>query len=172
MKRNWKRNLASSFTTVTGGITKKERRRRKIKRSKKRRKLEKGRKAAQRITDSSKGFYASWEWRKLRMRVLLRDGAKCMCCGATREDGVKICVDHIKPIRRFPLMALDINNLQILCDACNHGKGSWDSTNWRNGPPPTTPKKTKPQPKKPETVCIRRRTNDSGTVTSTRLVIP
>lgn len=54
-----------------------------------------------------------------------------MCCGATREDGVQIQVDHIKPRKTHPELALDINNLQVLCEVCNHGKGNWDQTDWR-----------------------------------------
>ena len=76
-------------------------------------------------------FYESYEWRQLRYRVLKRDGAKCALCGATRSDGVKLHVDHIKPLRKNPDLALDINNLQVLCEVCNHGKGNWDETDWR-----------------------------------------
>ena len=31
----------------------------------------------------------------------------------------------------FPQLALDVDNLQILCHECNHGKGNWDMTDWR-----------------------------------------
>ncbi|MFC6439812.1 HNH endonuclease [Bowmanella sp. JS7-9] len=31
-------------------------------------------------------------------------------------------VDHVKPRAKFPELALDINNLQILCETCNLGK--------------------------------------------------
>ena len=40
-------------------------------------------------------------------------------------------VDHIKPRKKFPELALVEDNLQVLCGACNHGKGNWDQTNWR-----------------------------------------
>ena len=40
-------------------------------------------------------------------------------------------VDHIKPRKLYPALALDVNNLQILCEVCNHGKGNWDMTDWR-----------------------------------------
>lgn len=80
---------------------------------------------------NSDSFLASYEWRKTRMEVLKRDGAKCACCGATPADGVKMNVDHIKPRRLFPHLALDLNNLQVLCEVCNHGKGNWDMTDWR-----------------------------------------
>lgn len=76
-------------------------------------------------------FLESYEWRRVRMEVLKRDGRKCACCGATPDDGVKIHVDHIKNRRDFPSLALDKNNLQVLCEVCNHGKGNWDSTDWR-----------------------------------------
>jgi hypothetical protein len=76
-------------------------------------------------------FLESYEWRRLRMQVLTKRGARCECCGATPRDGVRMNVDHIKPRRYFPELALVESNLQILCDACNHGKGNWDQTDWR-----------------------------------------
>ncbi len=43
-------------------------------------------------------------------------------------------VDLIKPRSKFPELALTLDNLQILCAACNHGKGNWDQTDWRPEP--------------------------------------
>lgn len=72
------------------------------------------------------------EWRSVRMMVLERDGAKCACCGATAETGAVMNVDHIKPRRRYPQLALTLSNLQVLCDACNHGKGNRSERDWRH----------------------------------------
>lgn len=83
---------------------------------------------------NSIAFLQSYEWRSLRMRVLKRFGAKCQCCGASAKDGVRIHVDHIKPRREFPELALVESNLQVLCEECNHGKGNWDQTDWREQP--------------------------------------
>jgi hypothetical protein len=77
------------------------------------------------------GFYDTQEWKELRYKVLQRYGATCQCCGATRQDNVKIHVDHIKPRSRFPKLELDINNLQVLCEPCNMGKRAHDLTDWR-----------------------------------------
>lgn len=38
--------------------------------------------------------------RAMRYDVLRRDGFKCVKCGRGREDGVKLHVDHIKPVSR------------------------------------------------------------------------
>jgi 5-methylcytosine-specific restriction endonuclease McrA len=76
-------------------------------------------------------FLLTYAWRQLRMRVLVKHGAKCQCCGCDASDGVKIHVDHIKPRRKYPELALDESNLQVLCEVCNHGKGNWDETDWR-----------------------------------------
>lgn len=76
-------------------------------------------------------FLATYEWRALRMKVLKRYGTRCQCCGATPADGVRMHVDHIKPRRDFPELALEESNLQVLCEVCNHGKGNWDRTDWR-----------------------------------------
>ncbi len=80
---------------------------------------------------TSNGFLASYEWRKLRMVVLKKCGARCGCCGASPRDGRVMHVDHIKPRRKYPELALVESNLQVLCDVCNHGKGNWDETDWR-----------------------------------------
>jgi 5-methylcytosine-specific restriction endonuclease McrA len=74
------------------------------------------------------------------MQALKKYGTKCMCCGATPATGAVMNVDHIKPRKLWPSLALDINNLQILCHDCNHGKGNWDMTDWRNVNPIAFPK--------------------------------
>jgi hypothetical protein len=80
---------------------------------------------------TSVDFLSTYAWRQLRMVVLTKRGARCECCGQTPHDGIVIHVDHIKPRRQYPELALDENNLQVLCEICNHGKGSWDQTDWR-----------------------------------------
>jgi 5-methylcytosine-specific restriction endonuclease McrA len=81
--------------------------------------------------EATDAFLASYEWRRVRMQVLTKHGARCQCCGSTPADGVKMNVDHIKPRKLYPQLALDLNNLQVLCELCNHGKGNWDMTDWR-----------------------------------------
>lgn len=76
-------------------------------------------------------FLSTYEWRKVRMVALKKYGPICKCCGATPASGAVMNVDHVKPRRLFPHLALDVNNLQVLCHECNHGKGNWDQTDWR-----------------------------------------
>lgn len=82
-------------------------------------------------TDS---FYDSPEWQRLRYRALKAYGAACQCCGATRKDGVKIHVDHIKPRSKHPELELEFTNMQVLCEPCNFGKSNIDATDWRDQP--------------------------------------
>jgi len=72
-----------------------------------------------------KRFYLSYEWRKQRYLTLKKYGRRCMACGETKG---KMHVDHIKPVRKYWELRLDPANLQVLCEACNHGKGNWDET--------------------------------------------
>ena len=74
-------------------------------------------------------FYTSWEWKKVRFKVLEKYGAICMCCNATEN----IIVDHIKPVTRFPKLKLVFDNLQILCRDCNMGKSNDSYTDFRPG---------------------------------------
>ena len=80
---------------------------------------------------NSQSFLNGYAWRKLRMQALEKYGARCQCCGRTRADGIVIHVDHVKPRRKHPELALDLDNLQVLCEVCNHGKGNWSETDWR-----------------------------------------
>lgn len=86
---------------------------------------------AQKAHQATDAFLQTYEWRRVRMEALKKYGARCMCCGASPADGAVMNVDHIKPRKLFPWLALDLNNLQILCGPCNHGKGNWDMTDWR-----------------------------------------
>lgn len=80
----------------------------------------------------SNAFLASYEWRKLRYEAIKRSDGRCEACGRGKVHGAVLNVDHIKPRRRFPELALVLSNLQVACDLCNHGKGNWDQTNWRD----------------------------------------
>lgn len=83
-------------------------------------------------TLSAEYFYRSPEWKSLRYRVLKEQGNRCMLCGDAPTNGAVIQVDHIKPRSLYPELALDYNNLQVLCKACNEGKSNKDSTDWRD----------------------------------------
>lgn len=76
-------------------------------------------------------FLSSFEWRRVRMEALKSNDGRCECCGRGKHDGIVLHVDHIKPRKKHPELALEVSNLQVLCNECNHGKGNWDETDWR-----------------------------------------
>lgn len=75
------------------------------------------------------GFLLSPEWRALRARVVAHYGGKCMKCSHIPKRGVN--VDHIKPRKLFPELALEFDNLQVLCSRCNKAKGNKHQTDYR-----------------------------------------
>lgn len=79
--------------------------------------------------EQARKFYESFDWRRLRFKTIKRYGRVCMCCGTTKGE---MHVDHIKPVRKYWELRLDPDNLQVLCDECNHGKGNWDETDFRD----------------------------------------
>lgn len=83
-------------------------------------------------TKKNKNFYQSKAWLSLRYRAFILYGKKCFCCEATQGE---MHVDHIKPRSKFPELELNIENLQILCRACNLGKDNKDETDWRQKQP-------------------------------------
>jgi 5-methylcytosine-specific restriction endonuclease McrA len=106
-------------------------------------------------------FLQSYEWRRLRMEVLVERGAKCECCGISPKEGAVMNVDHIKPRLRFPHLKLEKSNLQVLCAPCNHGKGNWDETDWRADKPepsdaaPVVVRVARPETKAPDPTAPR-----------------
>lgn len=76
-------------------------------------------------------FFSTVAWKMIRYDVLKRDGGRCQLCGMSSHDGIILNVDHIKPRRKFPALALSIDNLQTLCSSCNWGKLERDQTDWR-----------------------------------------
>jgi len=67
------------------------------------------------------------EWLALRQEVIDRDAVNgetfCVYCGK-KCLGQERHIDHIKPKSKFPDLALIIENLQILCKACNFRKAA------------------------------------------------
>ncbi len=78
-------------------------------------------------------FYESREWKMMRYEALRKHGALCQCCGAGPTPGKPLNVDHIRPLRVFWELRLDLNNLQVLCSDCNEGKGARHADDWRKG---------------------------------------
>lgn len=91
--------------------------------------------AERRDNGGERDFFDSGTWQRLRFEVLAESNGCCDLCGQSyREHGISLEVDHIKPRSRFPKLALDKDNLQVLCKACNRGKSNRDTTDWREGP--------------------------------------
>ena len=71
-------------------------------------------------------FYLSRAWRNLRAQALERDHYLCQDCLAEKARGGMIrprpatAVHHIKPRELYPELALDLDNLISLCDACHN----------------------------------------------------
>lgn len=79
----------------------------------------------------AKKFYSSPEWRSIRYRVLKSSSASCCCCGSKASPDVQLHVDHIKPRSIYPELALEFDNLQVLCCDCNLGKSNKHDDDWR-----------------------------------------
>ena len=70
------------------------------------------------------------KWRKIRQRIVLRDGGVCQMCGMEGDS-----VDHIVP--RSHGGTDEDYNLQLLCTSCNSSKGGRFFSSTRT--PPTLP---------------------------------
>ena len=80
---------------------------------------------------TSAEFCRTREWAEIRHKVLVKYGATCQCCGASRQTGAILHVDHIKPRSKYPALELIEDNLQVLCELCNIGKSNTNETDWR-----------------------------------------
>ena len=79
----------------------------------------------------SKNFLLSPEWKALRKKVVLHYGRQCMKCKSTPKNPKMTHIDHIKCRKNYPELALDFNNLQVLCCRCNREKGNKNSIDYR-----------------------------------------
>ena len=77
-------------------------------------------------TKKNGGFYSSWEWKNARYVALKTNGYRCQCCGwrPGDTDHGHLVVDHVKPRSKYPGLALEQSNLQVLCNDCNMGKSN------------------------------------------------
>lgn len=70
-------------------------------------------------------FYHTNAWKRLRAVALQRDGGMCQDCMDKLRDGLKVrphraeMVHHIIPVEERPDLALNLNNLRSLCNACH-----------------------------------------------------
>jgi 5-methylcytosine-specific restriction endonuclease McrA len=81
----------------------------------------------------AKSFYSSFQWRKVRYLFLRQQSRplRCSACGRSAADGVTLCVDHVKSVKKYPELKTTLSNLQVLCGPCNTGKGSEWADDWR-----------------------------------------
>jgi 5-methylcytosine-specific restriction endonuclease McrA len=86
------------------------------------------------IRNATEDFFLSRDWQTLRYQALRMSNGRCELCGRGKPDGVTLHVDHIKPRSKYPHLALELTNLQILCADCNMGKGNRCTRDWRNRP--------------------------------------
>lgn len=67
-----------------------------------------------------KVFYNSSAWLKTREAVLKRDNYECSWCkkkgAVTTKDSATLEIDHIKELKDYPDLALDLDNLRVLCN--------------------------------------------------------
>lgn len=88
-------------------------------------------------------FYVSPEWRARRRKLIKQGHYECQQCkekggvSAEGEDGITLVVHHIKPLRLRPDLALDPDNLVVLCDKCHYKIHhpnctaiKWDDERW------------------------------------------
>ena len=64
---------------------------------------------------------------KMRGKVLPWAGWRCMCCGKQRRE-TELHLDAVRPLKNG--MALDWDNVQLLCSECNQTKGTREGPEW------------------------------------------
>lgn len=64
--------------------------------------------------------YSAW-----RKEVFERDGHACVKCGATKDDGVLLDADHIKPFASNQNKRFDVKNGRVLCRPCHRKEPTW-----------------------------------------------
>lgn len=60
-------------------------------------------------------FYDTQAWKRARKAALIRDNYRCTVCGVPLTGTGQARVDHIKPMKTYPHLALSLVNLRSLC---------------------------------------------------------
>ncbi len=84
----------------------------------------------QRTTAITREHERSMMTNSLRYDIMKRDNFTCVLCGRSAMDGVKLHIDHIKPIAKDG--KTEPANLRTLCDICNSGKSDKFDTDGKN----------------------------------------
>jgi len=86
-------------------------------------KIKKTRRKKKRNPNSTKSL-VSYMKSELRNLIILKAEKKCQCCGKTesKEKRVFLGVYPILPINKFPELALDTKNFEVLCHRCKQEK--------------------------------------------------
>lgn len=87
---------------------------------------------AEKLRLQGKDFLKTIAWKQLRRAVVSTYGRKCMKCKTTPKNPASTHVDHIKPRKTHPELALEFDNLQVLCCRCNKVKGNKHATDYRD----------------------------------------
>lgn len=66
--------------------------------------------------------YGSEAWKRMRTRVLRRDGYRCQICKRYGRMTPAIEVHHIKHADEYPELAMDPANMISLCRACHNAQ--------------------------------------------------
>ncbi|MDQ0268885.1 HNH endonuclease [Cytobacillus purgationiresistens] len=70
----------------------------------------------------AKKFYDSDPWQKCRLLALRRDYYLCQSCLRNKLITFANIVHHIKSLEDHPHLALVLNNLETVCDACHNAE--------------------------------------------------
>lgn len=65
-------------------------------------------------------FYKIKEWRTIRLIAKKRDNNECQRCKSLGNQSKADMVHHVKEVRHYPALALDVNNTESLCNACHN----------------------------------------------------
>lgn len=76
---------------------------------------------AERYGDTMNANGMNWCRQDLRLAIYLRDGAACVWCGASIEDGAQLTLDHLTP--RESGGGNEPSNLVTACHLCNSRRG-------------------------------------------------
>ena len=76
------------------------------------------------VNGMTTNFYQTKDWYRVRALILRRDAHRCVICSMNVRGKGLARVDHIKPLREAPELALDMNNLRTLCVSCDNKRHS------------------------------------------------